>query len=498
MKLDPFHIYSSQVSNLTPKQMEIAAHRIACNFGSRAEYSPLSYIALMIIMTIGTEQAMTFFLHYWPLELALSVISVWRFVITKKLARSDEQHYSPYLQTYYVLSLLTGLLWGVINAMMIWFDQMGNFSYLVLSLTIATTGGSIGTMASYFRVGCQYILLKWLPILLVLSMLALSGISNAFWVGFMVLIMLTFFYFQSRRIAIDYQVGLLQQIQLESRGDELTLALKTIEQQQNEVMQHRDHLQELVDEQTEDLILAKEKAEQADKSKSEFLANMSHELRTPLHSILSFSHFGLTRLGKVDEEKIRDYLEKINYSGEIQLSLVNNLLDLSRLESKKDELNLNQHNLLDLLHSVMSELSSLYEQKQLALLVDDPMAIVYVNVDGDKIKQLLRNLLGNAIKFAPEKSQIHIRVFQTSGVVRLEIEDQGPGVPEEDKEAIFDKFNQSSRTRNGSGGTGLGLAICSQIMRLHKGDIWVEDAANCKENSNQKTGSVFIVVFPCQ
>ncbi len=489
----PFQIDISPVDSMTPEQQLAARYRIAQNLGNRAGFAPIIYVFLLMSVTIATENGWLYFQQYWYLELILLAISVGRLSTAYDLAHSEIHNFQQPLKNYYSLSLTAGLLWGVINAMMLWADQLQVFSYLVLSLTIATTGGAIGTMSSYIRTVTQFIFIKWLPIIIALALLSYSNHQeNAALLLFMIILMMVFVVGQARLIAHDNQLGILRQIQLETRSNELAAALQTIEQQQQEVGKHRDHLQELVDEKTIDLIKEKEKAEQADMAKGEFLANMSHELRTPLHSILSFSHFGMTRLGQVDDKKIREYFEKINYSGEVQLSLVNDLLDLSRIEFKKEALFFQPCDLRQLTCSVISELSSLYEEKKINIVFDDKGKKITVDGDDNKIKQLLRNLLGNAIKFSPPQSTIMIRMFKSSGSIRLEIEDQGPGVPDDEKESIFDKFSQSSRTRTGAGGTGLGLAICAQIMQLHKGDIWVEDA----HIRGAQGGARFVVVFP--
>jgi len=215
---------------------------------------------------------------------------------------------------------------------------------------------------------------------------------------------------------------------------------------------------------------------------------MSHELRTPLHAILSFSSFGMKKLGQVDNEKIHDYFEKINSSGVMQLSLVNDLLDLSRLEADKVEISLSWFNLVTAINDVINELSSLVEEKQIRINYAHEDDNIRVHFDKEKIQQVIRNLLSNGIKFSSQNSQISIRTSHDRGNIRMEFEDQGPGVAEDEKELIFDKFSQSSRTRTGAGGSGLGLAICSRFIQLHHGDIWVEDV--------KPQGALFILVLP--
>jgi len=488
VQLSPFYIDTSRAGDLTARQFEIVRHRIAQSFGARAEYSPLVYIILMGSLYVAIPEAQRFFRSYWLLIALLFLVSLLRVSIAQRLSAAGEDEYKPYLNFYYVLTLLGGLLWGISIAMMIHVNQLGEFSHLLLVICVATTAGAQATLGSYFRVVVQFILLIWIPIMSVYILLGVEGVSNTYLFLSMTLFLLSFVIMQSRRISMDFQTGVIQQVQLEQRSDELYQAIQTIEQQQKEVRQHRDHLQELVDEKTEDLNRARIRAEEADRAKSEFLANMSHELRTPLHSILSFSQFGIERLGKVNNKKIRSYLEKIHYSGEIQLNLVNDLLDLARLESNSQELFFKQYNLYLLIKSVVSELSSLYENKNIRVTTISEENELYIQCDSSRIMQLIRNLLGNAIKFSPQGSEITIICEKNHDSIKMTIQDQGPGVPDGEKELIFDKFNQSSRTRTGAGGTGLGLAICAQIIEAHKGRIWVENA--------EPQGAAFKVLLP--
>ncbi len=214
----------------------------------------------------------------------LFLVSLVRVSIAQRLSAAGEDKYKPYLNSYYVLTITGGLLWGISIAMMIHVNQLGEFSYLLLVICVATTVGAQATMGSYFRVVVQFIMLIWIPIMLVYVLLGVKGGPYGYLFLSLTLFLLAFVILQSWRISMDFQMGVIQQVQLEQRSDELYQAIQTIqtiEQQQKEVRQHRDHLQELVDEKTEDLNRARIRAEEADRAKSEFLANMSHELVQP-------------------------------------------------------------------------------------------------------------------------------------------------------------------------------------------------------------------------
>jgi len=219
----------------------------------------------------------------------------------------------------------------------------------------------------------------------------------------------------------------------------------------------------------------REAAEEANSAKSEFLANMSHELRTPLHGILSFSNFGIKKSNTAKPAKLLDYFEKIHQSGNTLLKLLNDLLDLAKLESGKTEFNPQPADIAPVVASVEDEFKTLLSERNLVIEDDNPNDMKPVKIDVDKIKQVLRNLLANAVKFSPEGGIIGVSIEYKSDSVLVSVHDQGPGIPESELEAVFDKFVQSSTTKSGAGGTGLGLSICKEVVSAHGGRIWAEN-----------------------
>ncbi|GAH31182.1 unnamed protein product, partial [marine sediment metagenome] len=223
------------------------------------------------------------------------------------------------------------------------------------------------------------------------------------------------------------------------------------------------------------LLVAVREAETANQAKSEFLANMSHELRTPLHSILGFASFGIKKYANAKPEKLLDYFSRIKQSGKTLLELLNELLDLAKLESRKLKFVFEPTNLALLVNSVTNEFYTMLSEKNLAVQHEVSNFNEQVTLDAEKIKQVLRNLLNNAIKFSPDGGAIDVAIGRTDNSVRVSVRDQGPGIPPDELEAVFDKFMQSSKTMTGAGGTGLGLAICQEIVAAHKGRIWAEN-----------------------
>jgi signal transduction histidine kinase/DNA-binding response OmpR family regulator len=213
----------------------------------------------------------------------------------------------------------------------------------------------------------------------------------------------------------------------------------------------------------------------ASRHKSEFLANMSHELRTPLNAIIGFSEVLTERLFGDLNDKQAEYLEDILGSGRHLLSLINDILDLSKVEAGRMELELDMFSLAEALDNGLTMVRERASRQGLLLSLDLDPRIGPIEADERKIKQVIFNLLSNAVKFTPDRGRVDVVARLVDGAVRVAVRDTGRGIAPEDKERIFEEFQQATGS-NGAAreGTGLGLALARRFVELHGGRLWVD------------------------
>ncbi|MFK5984521.1 MAG: HAMP domain-containing sensor histidine kinase [Pseudomonadota bacterium] len=230
------------------------------------------------------------------------------------------------------------------------------------------------------------------------------------------------------------------------------------------------------------------------------IANISHELRTPLHGILSFANIALNRPEKMTVETSLRYFQNIRTSGERLLALIDDLLDLTKLESGKMELNYSSGSLESLVKECILEQQARLNELGIEVFWEPKSELGEGAFDRVRIAQVVTNLLSNAIKFTALEKRIEFFISSTIidcnnkqlPAILFSIRNSGDGIPEGELELIFDQFSQSSNSRSSSkiAGTGLGLAICREIIRVHAGKIWSEN--------HPQSGAVFKFIIPIQ
>jgi signal transduction histidine kinase len=239
----------------------------------------------------------------------------------------------------------------------------------------------------------------------------------------------------------------------------------------------------------ERLLHEKQIAEIANRTKSDFLANMSHELRTPLNSIIGFSDLLYEKIYGELNEKQAKAVGNISKSGKHLLNLINDILDLSKVEAGKLELSYKEFDLVSKLYAIKNLLSPIADRKNIEVEISVDKDLTSIQADEARFVQILYNLLDNAIKFSHEDGLVKIEALKKEDMVEIKVKDNGIGIKTEDQYKLFKPFSQvDSFSSKKFQGTGLGLSLVKQIVNLHGGYVWF--------NSKMGEGSTFAFTIP--
>ncbi|MEQ8422550.1 MAG: ATP-binding protein [Arenibacter algicola] len=291
--------------------------------------------------------------------------------------------------------------------------------------------------------------------------------------------------------SILYEQAINLNRELATSQKELAKLNQALEGKIKERTRHLRHEIEMRKEAERDLIFAKDDADNANKAKSQFLANMSHEIRTPLNAIVGFAQILANQSKSLDlTYSFRRYLSNIYQSAESLSEIIQDILDLSKIEAGKMAISLEDMDLKQLFLSVYRIQNSLAKAKEVRVIYDlAPGTPRYIRSDRSKIKQILMNIIGNAIKFTPPKNCVRLNLNVEGSFLVFKVSDQGIGIPSSDLEKIFEPFTQADAgTDRKYGGTGLGLAITKSLVENLKGSVSVE--------SEEGKGTCFTIRIP--
>ncbi len=260
-----------------------------------------------------------------------------------------------------------------------------------------------------------------------------------------------------------------------------------------ELLGYNYNLESKVEEQINEIVLAKEMAEKANRSKSEFLANMSHEFRTPLHGVLSIASIGKAKIEKSSREKLYEYFCVIEESGQRLKGLIDNLLDLSKMDSGKCEFDFGLNSLNSIIAESINGFTNELEKLDVSINFQRLQQNDCIECDRLRFGQVIDNICKNAIKVSNKGDEIDVtmaneKISDGTDWLSITIADQGVGIEIDELDRIFEKFTLNSKHDTGKVGSGLGLAICSEIVRSHGGSI---RAANRNDG-----GAVFTIKLP--
>ncbi|MGH7773920.1 MAG: ATP-binding protein [Candidatus Binatia bacterium] len=289
---------------------------------------------------------------------------------------------------------------------------------------------------------------------------------------------------------LDVKIPTSTRDELGMLADSFNRMAESLKQNEAALQEAYKGLEQKVAERTQELVIANQRLRELDNMKSDFVSNVSHELRTPLTAIKGSADLLLREVAGPLNEKQTHYLTRVRSNTQHLAGLINDLLDLSKIEAGKIELAATRVSLGGLVYEVVETLRPIATEKLIALEATAPEPSILVWADRDKVTQVLMNLIGNAIKFTPAQGRVTVSTARDGKEwVQVSVKDTGTGIPAEEAPKIFDKFYQAAEVgRQKPKGTGLGLAISKALVELHGGRIWVESQLN--------RGSTFSFTLP--
>ncbi|MFK5986832.1 MAG: ATP-binding protein [Pseudomonadota bacterium] len=438
-------------------------------------------VSIIILILFGNVPEISLVIWSTMILLILFIRSISLYQYKKNQQQSSINcNLNLWLKLQQASAFITGSLWGSSTYFADYFHSI-DYLLMMAAAGFILAGSAIVTLGAMFSTYLAYSL----PMLsiIAISMFTSNGTAH-FECGILVLLGIIFTTISAYRYS--------------KNSHDILVRTYEIKQAKEIILQQNNFLEQKVKKRSQQLLIARDDAIKANKLKSEFLAKISHEIRTPMHGVISFANMGINRSEKLTSEQNLKYFSNIKKSAMRLMGLINDLLDLAKLESGKMKMDYQQSSLLKITENCLAEQQIRLENLVIEVCIHPNSITENSFFDPLKISEVVSNCLSNAIKYSPKGTTIEIVILSTEiknikqqpiPAIQFSIHDYGIGIPDNEFELIFDNYIQcNSKVNDENKGTGLGLAICKKIISLHSGNIWAEN--------HPEGGAIFSFVIP--